>query len=61
VQRVSAIAAGLFALIGALQLVRFIMGWEVTVNGIAIPVWASGIAFVIAAALAIMLWREARR
>jgi len=30
-------------------------------NGIAIPVWASGIAFVIAAALAIMLWREARR
>jgi len=61
VQPVSVIAAGLFALIGALQLVRCIMGWEVTVNGIAIPVWASGIAFVIAAALAIMLWREARR
>ena len=60
-QPVSAIAAGLFALIGALQLVRLLMGWEVTVNGIAIPVWASGIAFVIAAALAIMLWREARR
>jgi len=61
VQPISAIAAVLFALIGALQLVRFIMGWEVTVNGIAIPVWASGIVFVIAAALAIMLWREARR
>ena len=60
-QPVTTIAAILFALIGALQLVRFIMGWEVTVNGIAIPVWASGIAFVIAAALAIMLWREARR
>jgi hypothetical protein len=61
VQPVTTIAAILFALIGALQLVRFIMGWEVTVNGIAIPVWASGIAFVIAAILAIMLWREARR
>ena len=60
-QPVTTIAAILFALIGALQLVRFIMGWEVTVNGIAIPVWASGIAFVIAAILAIMLWREARR
>jgi hypothetical protein len=46
VQPVSTIAAGLFALIGALQLVRFI---------------TSGIAFVITAALAIMLWREARR
>jgi hypothetical protein len=61
VQPVSTIAAGLFALIGALQLVRFIMDWDVTVTGIAIPVWASGIAFVITAALAIMLWREARR
>ena len=58
---VATIAAGLFALIGALQLVRFIMGWEVTVNGISIPVWASGIVFLTAAALAIMLWREARR
>jgi hypothetical protein len=28
VQPVSTIVAGLFALIGALQLVRFIMGWE---------------------------------
>ena len=42
---VSAIAAGLFALIGALQLVRFIMGWEATVNGIAIPVWAIALPF----------------
>jgi hypothetical protein len=51
----------LFLLIALLQLVRFILNWEVTVNGITIPVWASGIAFVIAAALAVMLWREARQ
>jgi hypothetical protein len=52
-------AVVLLSLIALLQLVRFILSWEVTVNGTSIPVWASGIAFVIAAALAVMLWREA--
>lgn len=55
------IAVVVFSLIALLQLLRFVSGWEVTVNGIVIPVWASGIAFVIAAALAAMVWREARR
>jgi hypothetical protein len=55
------IAVVLFALIAVLQLIRFLLGWEVTVNGALIPVWVSGIAFVIAAALAVMLWREANR
>ncbi len=54
------VAVAIFSLVALLQLVRFILNWEVMVNGIAIPVWASGIAFVIAAALAVMLWREAR-
>ena len=54
------LAVAVFALIALLQLLRAISGWEVTVNGIAIPVWASVIAFVVASALAIMLWREAR-
>ncbi len=54
------LAVVVFSLVALLQLVRFILNWEVMVNGIAIPVWASGIAFVIAAALAVMLWREAR-
>ena len=31
----------------ALQLLRFILGWEVTLNGAIVPVWASGVAFVI--------------
>jgi len=52
------IAIALFSLIALLQLLRFILGWEVTVNGVTVPVWASGIAFVIAAGLAVMVWRE---
>ena len=52
------IAIVVFALVAILQLVRFVLNWEVNVNGIAIPVWASGIAFLIATTLAIMVWRE---
>ena len=52
------IAIALFSLIALLQLLRFILGWEITVNGVTVPVWASGIAFVIAAGLAVMVWRE---
>ena len=54
------IAVVVFLLLALLQLLRFVWDWEVTVNGISIPIWASGIAFVVAAALAVMLWREAR-
>ena len=55
------IAIVLFSLIAALQLLRFILGWEVTVNRLSIPVWVSGIAFVVAGGLAVMVWLEARR
>ena len=55
------IAVVLLSLIAVMQLLRFVLGWEVTVNGVGIPVWASGIAFVVAAGLAVMVWREARR
>lgn len=54
------IAVIVFSLIALLQLLRFLLDWEVVVNGTMIPVWVSGIAFVIAAGLAAMLWREAR-
>ena len=54
-------AVVLFSLIALLQLVRFLLGWEVTVNGVPIPLWASGVAFVVAIALAAMVRRENRR
>lgn len=54
-------AVVLFSLIALVQLLRFWLGWEVTVNGVMIPVWASGIAFIVAGALAVMLWRESKR
>jgi hypothetical protein len=54
------IAVVVFSLVALLQLLRAFLGWDVTVNGILIPVWASVIACVVAAVLAFMLAREAR-
>jgi hypothetical protein len=54
-------AVVLLTLIALLQLLRFLSGWEVIVNGVTVPVWVSGIAFLFAGALAVMLWLENRR
>ncbi len=55
------IAVVLLALIAVVQLLRFVLGWTVTLNGRIVPVWLSGIVFVITAGLAVMVWRETRR
>jgi hypothetical protein len=55
------IAVIVFACVALLQLIRFVEAWPLSINGFAVPVWASAIAFVIAGVLAVMLWRENRR
>ena len=54
------IAVFVFALIALIQTLRVVVGWDVTVNGISIPPWASVIAAVVAATLAFKVWREMR-
>lgn len=49
------------SLMALLQLLRFVLKWEVTLNGTIVPVWLSGIAFVVAGGLAVMVWWENRR
>lgn len=55
------IAVVLLSLIALVQLLRFVLGWEVTLGGVTVPVWVSGIAFLIAAGLALMVCRELRK
>lgn len=57
----STMAAVVFALVALVQLLRFVLGWQVVVNGVSIPLWASAVAFVVATGLAAMVWREARQ
>ena len=57
----SAIAVVVFVLVALAQLLRLALGWPVVVNGINIPLWASAIACLVAAGLAVMVWRETRQ
>ena len=54
------IAVALLALIAVIHLLRLLAGWQVVVTGFVVPVWWSGLGFVIAGGLALMVWREAR-
>ena len=58
---VTAAAVVIFLVIALLQLLRVVLAWEITVNGFPIPLWASVVACVVAATLAFMLSREARK
>jgi len=55
------VAIVIFTLVAFGQLLRVVLGWAVTVNGVFIPLWASGIVCAIAATLAVTLWREKRK
>jgi hypothetical protein len=47
-------------LVSLLQLLRLVLGWPITIDGVSIPLWVSGIALAAAAGLATMVWRELR-
>jgi hypothetical protein len=57
----TAVAVVVFTLVALVQLLRLVFGWQVTVNGIAIPMWVSVIALLLAGSLAVMLWRESHQ
>jgi hypothetical protein len=44
--------------VAVIHLLRAVLGWEVTVDGGSLPMWVSWAAVVVAAVLAIGLWRE---
>jgi hypothetical protein len=55
------IAVVVLWLIALVQLLRFILGWEVTLNGAPVPFWLSALVAALAAGLALMVWRERPR
>jgi hypothetical protein len=57
----TALAVIIFALVALVHLFRLIWGFEVVVGGTMLPQWVSLPGLIIAAGLAIMLWRESRR
>ena len=53
------LAIAIFILVAVMHLLRLVFGWEVTLDGMVVPMWVSIMGFLIAGALAYFLWREA--
>jgi len=54
------LAVAIFALIALAHAYRLATGCEVVVNGAVVPMWLSWVGLVVAAGLALLVWREAR-
>jgi hypothetical protein len=54
------VSGAFFGLLAAVQLTRTVMGWPVQVASMTVPVWVSGIAFIIAITFASWAWRATR-
>ena len=55
------IAIIVFSLIAFMHLLRLLFVWEVTINGMIVPVLVSVLGFMISSVLALMIWRESRK
>ncbi|HYN46882.1 MAG TPA: hypothetical protein VES64_09335 [Allosphingosinicella sp.] len=55
------LAIAVFALIALVHLYRLIRPFAIVVDGAVVPQWASWLGLIVAAGLALMLWRESRR
>ena len=52
------LAVVIFAIVAVVHALRLILGWEVTVDGVTIPLWASVVGAILAMILAVMLKKE---
>ena len=59
-RRYELVSGIVFAVIALAQGTRTVAGWPVEVGGFTVPVWASGVAFLIAGSLAVWAFRSAR-
>jgi hypothetical protein len=50
-----------FSILALAQLTRTLLGWTVQVAGFTVPVWFSGVAFVLVGAMALWAFRSAGR
>lgn len=60
-RRYELVSGILFTILSLAQLTRTVLGWPVQVDGVNVPLWLSGIAFLIAGSLAIWAFRSAGR
>lgn len=60
-RRYELVSGILFTILAVAQLTRTLLGWPVQVAGFNVPVWISGVAFLITGGLALWAFRSAGR
>ena len=59
--RYEQVSGTVFAIVALVQLIRTVLGWPVQVDLFTVPVWFSGVAFLVTGGLAIWAFRSAGR
>lgn len=59
--RYESVSGVIFTVIALAQLTRTVLGWPVQVDGFNVPVWLSGVAFLITGTLATWAFRSGGR
>jgi hypothetical protein len=58
-RRYELVSGTIFAIVSLVQLTRIVLGWPVQIDLFTVPVWLSGVAFLVAGGLAIWAFRSA--
>jgi hypothetical protein len=60
-RRYEQVSGTIFAIVSLVQLTRIVLGWPVQIDLFTVPVWFSGVGFIVAGALSIWAFRTAGR
>lgn len=56
-RRYELVSGTIFAIVSLVQLTRIVLGWPVQIDLFTVPIWFSGVAFLVAGGLAIWAFR----
>ena len=59
-RRYELVSGVIFTLMAFVQLLRTLLGWPVQIDLFSVPVWVSGVTFLIAAGMAVWAFRSAK-
>ena len=59
--RYELVSGTVFAIVSLVQLTRIVLGWPVQVDLFTVPIWFSGVAFLVTGGLALWAFRSAGR
>jgi hypothetical protein len=60
-RRYELVSGTAFAIVSLVQLTRTVLGWPVQVDLFTVPIWFSGVAFLVTGGLAVWAFRSAGR